>query len=431
MSAPPGPPVSSVSPGRRPASPAALRLSLAALLCLGCVACGSLKVRAPIPEQALDQLSLNQTRVMATRHDPGFSGVRGWGDVLSPDLQHSIAKSVVQNREWHARQGTPLPGDIDILALSGGGPDGAFGAGVLCGWTDAGTRPEFRVVTGVSTGALSAPFVFLGPDYDAPLRELYTTLKTKDIFFLKGLYRIVFGDSVTDTTPLQHILRTWVNEEMLAKIAVEHARGRRLFIATTNLDAQRNVVWDMGAIASSRHPKALELFHKVLLASSAIPVVFPPQYIPVESQGEFYDEMHVDGGVISQFIVYDGYLNPRRMAEEMGQMDNYQAMHKHVHILINNKIGPVGEPVKPRLAPIASRSISTLIKSQAKGALAYAYLLAKRDDMDMRYMAIPEEFEAQASEPFDPVAMRKTFDLGYAIGRNQTGWQELPPGYNN
>lgn len=414
-----------------PRLPRPVVLAMVSLLCLACTACGSLRVRPPIPKQDTDPLTLSQTRVMATRHDAGIAGVRGWGDVLSPDLQHSITTSTQQYQEWHRNQGLPLPREIDILALSGGGPDGAFGAGVLCGWTDTGTRPEFRVVTGVSTGALSAPFVFLGSDYDAELRELYTTLKTKDILFLKGIYRIIFGDSVTDNTPLQRILEQRVNADMLKAIAREHQRGRRLFIATTNLDAQRNVVWDMGAIAASGHPKALELFHKVLLASSAIPVAFPPQYIPVQRDGVFYDEMHVDGGVISQFIVYDGYLNPRRMAEELGQIDAYEAVDKRVHILVNNKIGPVGEPVKPRLAPIASRAISTLIKSQAKGALAYAYLLAKRDDMHMRFLAIPEEFEAQAAEPFDPVAMKKTFELGYEIGKAQTGWQQLPPGYEH
>lgn len=414
-----------------PRLPRPVVLAMVSLLCLACTACGSLRVRPPIPKQDTDPLTLSQTRVMATRHDAGIAGVRGWGDVLSPDLQHSITTSTQQYQEWHRNQGLPLPREIDILALSGGGPDGAFGAGVLCGWTDTGTRPEFRVVTGVSTGALSAPFVFLGSDYDAELRELYTTLKTKDILFLKGIYRIIFGDSVTDNTPLQRILEQRVNADMLKAIAREHQRGRRLFIATTNLDAQRNVVWDMGAIAASGHPKSLELFHKVLLASSAIPVAFPPQYIPVQRDGVFYDEMHVDGGVISQFIVYDGYLNPRRMAEELGQIDAYEAVDKRVHILVNNKIGPVGEPVKPRLAPIASRAISTLIKSQAKGALAYAYLLAKRDDMHMRFLAIPEEFEAQAAEPFDPVAMKKTFELGYEIGKAQTGWQQLPPGYEH
>ncbi|AGW14682.1 patatin-like phospholipase family protein [Megalodesulfovibrio gigas] len=414
-----------------PRLPHACVLGIVSLLCLACAACGSLRVRPPIPGQDTNPLTLSQTRVMATRNDAGIAGVRGWGDVLSPDLQHSLAESTQQYRDRLQKEGQPMPQAFDIMALSGGGPDGAFGAGVLCGWTDTGTRPEFRIVTGVSTGALSAPFVFLGSKYDAELRELYTTLKTKDILFLKGIYRIIFGDSVTDNTPLLRILQQRVNAEMLDAIAKEHARGRRLFIATTNLDAQRNVVWDMGAIAVSGHPKALELFHKVLLASSAIPVAFPPQYIPVQRGEDLYDEMHVDGGVISQFIVYDGYLNPKRMAEELGQMHAYEKVFKRVHILINNKIGPVGEPVKPRLAPIASRAISTLIKSQAKGALAYAYLLAKRDDMHMRFLAIPEEFEAQAAEPFDPVAMKKTFELGYEIGRNQTGWQELPPGYEH
>lgn len=380
--------------------------------------CGAARKRHPLMDQNAPTLSVM-----------GMRDVRDWGDALSPMLQKSLVQAARDYNAWCETNAIPKEQDVSILALSGGGADGAFGAGVLCGWTDSGKRPDFRVVTGVSTGALSAPFAFLGKKYDPILRKLYTSLKTKDIFFLKSLWNILTGDSVADTGPLRQLVETCVTPEMLAELAREHARGRRLFIATTNLDAQRNVIWDIGAIAASGNPNALKLIHKVMIASASIPVAFPPVYIPVEKDGEVFDEMHVDGGVISQFIVYDAYLRPRELARDAKAKAYYDALQKHVYIIVNNKLGPVSEAVRPRLAPIATRSISTLIKSQAKGSLAYSYLLTKRDGMSLAYIVIPEEFDSQSKEPFDPAAMRKTFDEGYSLGKEGRGWQSLPPGY--
>lgn len=359
----------------------------------------------------------------------GLRDVRDWGDRLSPVLQHSLAQGDRDYRAWRKARHLPPETDISILALSGGGADGAFGAGVLYGWAAKGTRPEFRVVTGVSTGALSAPFVFLGEKYDPVLQKLYTTTKTKDIFLLKNILHILFGDSVADTSPLRQLVRDYVTPEMLTELAREHARGRRLFISTTNLDAQRNVVWDIGAIAASGHPKALNLIREVMVASASIPVAFPPVYIPVEKDGKVYDEMHVDGGVISQFIVYDAYLLPKEIEEDAKAYETYKAIRKNVYVIINNKLGPVGEAVSPHLYPIATRSIATLIKSQAKGSLAYSYLLTKRDDFSLHYIVIPESFDSLSAEPFDPVAMRKTFNLGFSLGKEGASWESLPPGY--
>lgn len=379
--------------------------------------CGLVRARHPLPPTAVIQPVM------------GLGDVRDWGDQLSPILQHSLAQGARDYRAWRLAHQLPPPKDIAILALSGGGADGAFGAGVLSGWAAKGTRPEFQVVTGVSTGALSAPFVFLGEKYDPVLQKLYTTTRTKDIFFLKNILHIFFGDSVVDTSPLRQLVESYVTPEMLTELAREQARGRRLFISTTNLDAQRNVVWDIGAIAASGSPKALELIRKVMIASASIPVAFPPVYIPVEKDGRVYDEMHVDGGVISQFIVYDAYLLPRELQEDAKEYENYAAVRKHVYIIINNKLGPVSEPVPPRLYPIATRSIATLIKSQAKGSLAYSYLLTKRDDFSLRYIVMPESFDSQSKEPFDPVAMRRTFNMGFSLGKEGLDWQSLPPGY--
>jgi len=397
--------------GRRP-----IALLCAALVLAALTGCGASRVRQPL-------ISGNIADVPVM----GMTGVRDWGDAFSPMLQDSLVRSTQQYLDWVHANNMPAPADVHVLAISGGGADGAFGAGVLSGWTANGTRPEFRVVTGVSTGALSAPFVFLGPKYDDTLRRLYTTVDTKKIFFLKGIFKIFRGDSIADTGPLMQLVQKNVTAEVMAEIAREHERGRRLFIATTNLDAQRNVVWDIGAIAASGNPNALTLIHKVLVASAAIPVAFPPVYIPVQKDGKTYDEMHVDGGVISQFIVYDAYLKPKQTAES--GVKGYDTVRKHVYVIVNNKIGPVGEPVKPRLLDIANRSISTLIKSQARGSLAYSYLLTKRDGMTLGFTAIPDDFDIKTKEPFDPAAMLKTFELGYQYGLGGPKWTTMPPGY--
>ena len=189
------------------------------------------------------------------------------------------------------------PGPLSYLALSGGGADGAYGAGVLNGWTAAGTRPEFSVVSGVSTGALIAPFAFLGPAYDATLRDVYTSGVAERLLNAPSIVHAVFGSGLFGNTRLRELVARYVGQDMLGAIAAEHAKGRRLLVVTTNLDTQRTVIWDMGRIASIRSNQALILFRDVLAASASIPVVFPPMLIDAEANGRRFQEMHVDGGV--------------------------------------------------------------------------------------------------------------------------------------
>jgi predicted acylesterase/phospholipase RssA len=184
-----------------------------------------------------------------------------------------------------------------VLAISGGAANGAYGAGLLKGWSKHGDRPVFKVVTGVSTGALIAPFAFLGSEYDDELEECYTTMATKNVMRSRGVVGPLLGDSVYSTAPLAKKIAVIATKELLEKIAVEHKRGRRLFVGTTNLDAQRFVVWNMGEIACKGD---VDLFRKVTLASASLPIVFPPVHIKVEADGKTYDEMHVDGGAITQ-----------------------------------------------------------------------------------------------------------------------------------
>jgi predicted acylesterase/phospholipase RssA len=190
------------------------------------------------------------------------------------------------------------------LAISGGGADGAFGAGLLNGWTASGTRPEFVMVTGISAGALTAPFAFLGPDYDDELKTVFTTTSTKDIAKKRGLITGLFSDSLADTAPMKKLLEKYITAEVIGAIAAEHQRGRRLFIGTVHLDAGRSMIWNIGAIAASDYPEKVTLIHEVLRASASIPVAFPPIAIPVEADGKKFQELHVDGGTGTQVFVY-------------------------------------------------------------------------------------------------------------------------------
>jgi predicted acylesterase/phospholipase RssA len=183
-----------------------------------------------------------------------------------------------------------------LLGVSGGGEDGAFGAGLLCGWTAQGTRPEFELVTGVSTGALTAPFAFLGPDWDGPLRSVYTDITPDDVLRSRGLLAAIFNDALADSAPLFRTISRHLDERMLAAIGRGHEAGRLLLIGSTNLDAQLPVIWNVGAIAASGHPRALDLVRRILLASAAIPGAFPPVMFDVSVNGVTHQEMHVDGG---------------------------------------------------------------------------------------------------------------------------------------
>ena len=187
------------------------------------------------------------------------------------------------------------------LVLSGGGADGAFGAGLLLGLTEAGKRSQYAVISGVSSGALLATFAFAGPKHDQDLRESVMTTTAADIFEFHQT-----ADSLLDTWPLKDLIAKHVTKELLADIAAEYRQGRRLFVLTSDLDAQRSVVWDMGAIAAHDSDDGLAVFRKILLASASIPGLFPPVLIDVEANGRRFQEMHADGGLRSSTPLFVG-----------------------------------------------------------------------------------------------------------------------------
>jgi len=356
---------------------------------------------------------------------PGIPNARYWiGEDIQPFIRDVIA---ARQREeaFLARSGHV--GDIppaDILAVSGGGDKGAFGAGLLCGWTAAGNRPRFKAVTGVSTGALIAPFAFVGTEYDEVLRKVYTQVKPADISEHRTIFAAVGDDGMADNHPLWGLITKLVDEKLLARIAEEHERGRILLVATTNLDAREPVMWNMGNIAASRDPRALDLFRNILLASAAIPGAFPPTMLRVEVDGKPYDEMHVDGGASTQVFLYPPRM--RGVARTMGHDMTRQA---RVYIIRNSQLGAAWEPVERRTISIAGRAIGSLIHTQGIGDLYRIYVTAQRDGLDFNLAYIGPEFTyANKKEEFDTGFMAALFDYGYGLASQGYPWKKLPPG---
>jgi hypothetical protein len=309
---------------------------------------------------------------------------------------------------------------VNFLAISGGGENGAFGAGLLVGWTAAGTRPVFKGVTGISTGALTAPFAFLGSAYDDKLREVYTTITGKDVLESRGIYGALFQDAMADNAPLRKTVAKYFDQPMLDAIAAEHKKGRILLIGTTNLDARRPVIWDIGAIAESGQPGALELVQDILVASAAIPGAFPPMMFNVEANGKVYQEMHVDGGASTQVFLYPPQLNIKASGVKR---------ERNLYVLRNARLDPDWAQVDRRTMTIAGRAISSLIQTQGVGDLYRIYLTSRRDGIDFNLAYIPKTFTTVLKEPFDHTYMSELFQLGYDMAVKGYPWEKYPPGF--
>ena len=304
------------------------------------------------------------------------------------------------------------------LAVSGGGDNGAFTAGLMNGWTKAGTRPEFKLVTGVSTGALIAPFAFLGEAYDPTLKSIYTGVSLADIAKKRSVVSIIYGDAMADTAPLRKLVEKTVTQQVLDAIAVEHARGRILLVATTNLDVRRPVVWNVTKIAASKAPGSLELVQKILVASAAIPGTFPPVMIDVEASGKAYQEMHVDGGTTGQVFVYPAAIHVYELAQRQ----------RSLYIIRNARLDPQWAQVDRRTLPIAFRAITTLIQYQGMGDLYTIFSICERDHVEYNLAYIPPTFDAPHKTDFDKAYMQALFEVGQRMAvKGQDWWYKHPP----
>lgn len=332
----------------------------------------------------------------------------------------------VANTIRESRKPTRMPErKYNILALSGGGVYGAFSSGVLVGWTESGKRPEFDVVTGISAGALVAPFAFLGPEFDCTIREQATMYGTKDVFEYRRTIRSLFSMSIASNLPLRRRVERLISFDTMARIAAEHAKGRRLYVGTTNLDTKRLVVWDMGAIAERMTPGARGLFIDILMASSAIPGFFPPVPITVDIDGRLFQELHVDGGVSSAVFFRPPHVPPSKR-ESFGTQTLYGS---NLYIIVAGKIYPDPEGVRPRTLAVAGASVSNLIYSVTRGDLVRLFTLTMLTGMNYFVAAIPPDFKVTSSgTDFDPVEMTRMFEEGARLAREGKVFSTVPPG---
>ena len=337
----------------------------------------------------------------------GFPGVRLTVDEADDTLR-LCADRLAPMRSLLSRD------EFNILALSGGASGGAYGAGVLTGLTKAGKRPHFAIVTGVSTGALIAPLAFLGPTWDERLTDAYVGGHAAELLSFRRLAPAL-GPSIFKGDALDALVEAFVDHEMLEGIAVEHRKGRRLLIATTNLDSQRAVVWDMGEIALRGGDEALRLFRTLLVASSSVPGILPPKLVDVEVDDHAYQEMHVDGGVAAPlFLMPDALLHWRNLGPRFRR--------GRVHVIVNTVLDPSTQSTPPGVASIMSRSFDTMLRFSYRQALSLAAGFCTRHNLPLSVASIPNAFEGTNLLKFETELMRRIYDAGHQQALEGTVW---------
>lgn len=345
----------------------------------------------------------------ATASIEGFEDIRMYADT---------SRTLPEASGW-----LPLPRDreIDYLVLSGGGAGGAFGVGALKAWSDKGQRPEFDIVSGVSTGALIAPYAFLGPAYDDTLVDLYTSGVAEKLVDADFLPKGLLGASLLKQAPLRIMVERYLTREVMAEIATEHRKGRRLLVLTSNLDSQRAVIWNMGAIADSGRPDALRLFQDIVIASASIPGLYPAVLVKAVSKGQAFEEMHSDGGSASQILtIPEGWMaNPDKLDWPKGLKFN-------MYIIVNNALMPEFSTTTNNTFTVMARANSALIKAQTRSALVATYVYAQKSGIRFRVASIDTHIPYDMTDPFNTNYMRAVYNLGYAKMASDSLWKDRP-----
>ncbi|MFO1398767.1 MAG: patatin-like phospholipase family protein [Burkholderiales bacterium] len=381
--------------------------------------CGTL-LRNPVPPALAAEAEI-----------PGLRDVRAWAGRPSAAMERDLALSFAQESSADFPVGPDGVVHYAHLALSGGGANGAFGSGFLNGWTQTGKRPVFKIVTGVSTGALMAPFAFLGPDYDDALREFYTTTTSSDIFLVGSLVRIatraLTSDALADSSPLASLIERHVDAAFVQRVAQAHAAGRRLYVGTVDLDSLRFVVWNMGLIASSGRPEAVALFRRVMLASSSIPIAFPPVFFEVVADGRAYDEMHVDGAVGARVFFSEGMFRPS-VLRERGRRDAHEG-REDIFIIHNGQLFREPSPTRRTVPNIALRVLDATGRAGIIGDLFRIHTVARAEGAAFNWVTIPDDVTIAPEQAFDPVSMQALYDVGFALAQRPDVWHTRPPGF--
>ncbi len=380
--------------------------------------CGTL-LRNPVPPALTSAAEI-----------PGMPDVRAWAGKPSPAMEKDLVLSFAQESAIDFPVGADGVVHYAHLALSGGGANGAFGAGFLNGWTKTSKRPLFKIVTGVSTGALMAPFAFLGPAYDDALREFYTTTSTQDIFiigsFLNIARRALTSDALADSSPLVALIERHVDAAFVERIAEAHRAGRRLYVGTVDLDTSRFVIWNMGLIATSGHPDAVALFRRVMLASASIPIAFSPVFFDVTAGGRSYDEMHVDGAVGARVFYSEGLFRPS-LLRERGRRDAHEG-REDIFVIHNGQLFREPLPTRRTVPSIALRVLDATGHFGLIGDLFRIDAIARTEGAAFQWVTIPDDVTIAPEQTFDPVAMQALYDVGFALAQRPGVWHMGPPG---
>ncbi|WP_421995126.1 patatin-like phospholipase family protein [Reyranella sp.] len=391
-----------------------LRGSAAAASLAGTAACSHPERQPPVP--------LNRTGQASVLGIPNERFFPAMG--IGP-LEAEFAAAMMRQMRARGITGVAQMPQLQMLAISGGGENGAFGAGLLCGWSAQGTRPTFDLVTGISTGALSAPFAFLGPAYDPQLRAVYTETSADRILAKRGITAAIFDDAMADNAPLLATISQYVNDQLLVAIAKAYDEGRLLLIASTDLDAQVPVIWNIGAIAKSGHPRAADTIRRVLLASAAIPGAFPPTMVEVTLDGKTYQEMHVDGGAVAQTFLYPSALTRNR---EQRRRAGQPVVEARAYIIRNGRLDPEWSVVERQTLGIVGRAISTMIAVSGLNDVIRIYNTTQRDGVDFNLAFIGRDFNKVLPGPFDRAYMQALFDYAYQQAVHGYHWAKRPPG---
>jgi predicted acylesterase/phospholipase RssA len=376
---------------------AALLVCMTSLLALGGCAPGIIK--APLATHAAEESGGSPETIRTLGADQQFTELP--------------LGSVVQ-RLRELRPEAPL----GILALSGGGADGAFGAGALVGLGRSGTLPEFSVVTGVSAGALIAPYAFLGPEWDRELTDAYTGGRAEHLLQPRGL-GVIFGSSAYRGSPLEHLVEHYLTDALIHAVAREAASGRLLLVATTNVNTGESVVWDLGSIAMNGSDRAKAIFRDVLVASASVPGLFPPVIIRIREHGALFDEAHVDGTASAPFLVPAGLAGQPRG-------DDPASRPTTVYVIVDGRLSEEPLSVQLRFRPILSRSISVGLTHMMRTTLELTATSAELARAHFEYSAIPVAYPNLAPFDFRASTMRSLFQYGYDCAQTGRLWISSP-----
>jgi predicted acylesterase/phospholipase RssA len=384
--------------------------ALIGLLCLSLAGCGS-SPRKP----AMSDLNIQAAQI------DGLSEIR-----FVPSTKAGIDAYMRELKIIVPKRGHDESRASNYLSLSGGGDNGAFGAGLLSGWSRQGSRPEFDQVVGISTGALVAPFAFLGTAYDERLKTVFTTTTPADIYKDRNLISVLMGESLADNTPLFHLIRKTIDADTLEHIAAEYEqKGRLLLLGTTNIDTGQLVIWNMGKIASLRTETAASLFHRIMLASAAVPGVFPPELFEATLDGKAYHELHVDGGLSVQIYLYPAAVS--KAAQESGIV---KPRKRQAYIIRNARISVEQTNTEVSSLGVLSKSYKKILQAQGVGNLYQIYQIANRDKVGFNLAFIGDDFNAPHPTEFDQEYMQALYDYGFNKALAGYPWGKSPPGFD-